>query len=78
MGLAGVAIRAGARSAFGSFCAISDAAAYRVVVQFDEQLMDPAVSKAEVLRRAQLALLDSRAYQHPFSGSPSLLVSSWM
>jgi CHAT domain-containing protein len=78
LGLAGVAIRAGARSALGSLWRIQDEAAYELVVAFYQELKDPAVSKAEALRRAQLRLLEGRPFDHPFYWSPFLLISNWL
>jgi CHAT domain-containing protein len=80
LGLAGVAIRAGARSAMGSLWSISDEAAYEVVTHFYGNLKDPQVSKAEALRRAQLALLTdpTHRFDHPFYWSPYLMISNWL
>jgi len=78
LGLAGVAIRAGARSALGSLWRIQDVATYELVVGFYEELKDPKVSKAEALRRAQLRLLEGRRFAHPFYWSPFLLISNWL
>ena len=60
LGLAGVAVRAGARSAVGSLWAIPDEAAYQVVTGFYSALDAPNASKAKALRGAQLALLRAR------------------
>ncbi len=78
LGLAGVAIRAGARSAVGSLWSIADEAAYELVVEFYEQLKDPSVSKAVALQRAQEKLLASKNFAHPFYWSPFLLISNWL
>jgi CHAT domain-containing protein len=78
LGLAGVAIRAGARSVMGSLWRISDAAAYELVVNFYRELKDPSVSRAVALQRAQLALLASPVLEHPFFWSPYLLISDWL
>ena len=50
LGLAGVAIRAGARSALGSLWRIHDEAASQLVVSFYEELKDASVSKGAVER----------------------------
>jgi CHAT domain-containing protein len=78
LGLAGVAIRAGAKSALGSLWRIQDEATYELVVGFYEEFKDPAVSKAEALRRAQLRMLESRRFAHPFYWSGFLLISNWL
>jgi CHAT domain-containing protein len=78
LGLAGVAIRAGARSALGSLWRIEDEATYRMIVAFYEELAKPRVSKAEALRRAQLALMQDLRFVHPYYWSSMLLISNWL
>jgi CHAT domain-containing protein len=80
LGLAGVAVRAGARSALGSLWSIPDEAAYQVVTRFYSALDAPSTSKAKALRDAQLALLqgESRAFRHPYYWSAYLLISDWL
>jgi filamentous hemagglutinin family protein len=78
LGLAGVAIRAGARSAIGSLWNISDEAALRLVTKLYEGLADPGRSRAAALRDAQLELLEDPRFQHPFFWSPFLLISDWL
>jgi CHAT domain-containing protein len=78
LGLAGVAIRAGARSALGSLWRIQDQAAYELVVGFYREMKDPAVSKAEALRRTQVSLIGSPRFRHPFYWAPFLLISNWL
>ena len=48
------------------------------MVHFYEAVADPEVSKAEALRRAQLALLEDETFEHPFFWSPFLLISNWL
>ena len=64
-GLAGVAIKAGARSALATLWSISDESSSQLVGEFYQQLRDPAISKATALQQAQLKLLDHPIYQHP-------------
>ena len=80
LGLAGVAIRSGARSALGSLWAIPDEAAYQVMTGFYEALNEPKLSKAKALQQAQLALLEPRtaSHRHPYYWSPYLLISNWL
>jgi CHAT domain-containing protein len=78
LGLAGVAVRAGARSALGTLWSVNDAASAQLVTEFYQQLHDDSVSKATALRRAQLELEESGTYAHPFYWSPFLLISNWL
>jgi CHAT domain-containing protein/predicted negative regulator of RcsB-dependent stress response len=78
LGLAGVAIKAGARSAVATLWSINDEASSTVVAEFYRQLRDPTVSKAVALQRAQLTLLMDDAYEHPAYWSPFLLLNNWL
>jgi CHAT domain-containing protein len=78
LGLAGVAVRSGARSALGSLWAISDDATYPLIVDFYQRLHEPGVSRAEALRHAQRSLLASETFAHPFYWSAFVLLSNWL
>ncbi len=78
LGLAGVAIKAGARSALATLWSINDEASSTLVAEFYKQLRDPDASKAVALQRAQLNLLGDPVYQHPAYWSPFLLLNNWL
>jgi CHAT domain-containing protein len=78
LGLAGVAIKAGARSALATLWSINDEASSSVVAEFYQQLRDPTISKAVALQRAQLKMLADNAYEHPAYWSPFLLLNNWL
>lgn len=78
LGLAGVAIKAGARSALATLWFINDEASAALIGEFYRQLRDPAVSKAVALQRAQQKLLGDRVYEHPAYWSPFLLLNNWL
>jgi len=78
LGLAGVAIRSGARSAVGSLWAVSDEAAQELMVAFYAEMGTPDVTKAEALARAQRRLLADSRFEHPFYWSPYLVISNWL
>jgi len=77
LGLAGVAVRAGARSALATLWPVNDRASAQLIAEFYRQLAGPA-SRAQALQRAQAALLATREYRHPAYWSPFLLISNWM
>ncbi len=77
LGLAGMAVRAGARSTVASLWSVSDRATAELMQGFYRNLRQPQVSKAEALRRAQLELLASTPYRHPYFWSPFVLVGNW-
>lgn len=78
LGLAGVAVKAGARSALGTLWSVNDAAAAALISAFYGELRDPTVSRAEALRRAQRRLHAEPDTRHPFYWSPFLLISNWL
>jgi len=78
LGLAGIAIKAGARSALATLWYINDQASSELVAEFYRELRDPSVSRAMALKRAQLKLLNDRSYQHPGYWSPFLLINNWL
>jgi CHAT domain-containing protein len=78
LGLAGVAIKAGARSALATLWYINDQVSSALVAEFYRQLQDPSISRAIALKRAQLKLFENRRYQHPGYWSPFLLINNWL
>jgi CHAT domain-containing protein/Tfp pilus assembly protein PilF len=78
LGLAGIAVKAGARSALGTLWHINDESSSLLVAEFYRQLRNPAISRAVALQRAQLKLLNDRQYQHPRYWSPFLLINNWL
>jgi len=78
LGLAGVAVKAGARSALGSLWRVEDRATSELVTAFYHALAEPGVSRAEALRRAQRRLLAKPQMAHPGYWAPFLLISSWL
>jgi CHAT domain-containing protein len=78
LGLAGVAIKAGARSALATLWFINDAASAELVSEFYRQLRNPKLSKAQALQLAQQKLLEDRVYEHPAYWSPFLLLNNWL
>ncbi|MDH5324456.1 MAG: CHAT domain-containing protein [Gammaproteobacteria bacterium] len=78
LGLAGVAIKSGARSALASLWAINDQASAVLITEFYRQLRDPVVTKAQALQRAQSKLMQNVRYRHPGYWSPFLLIGNWL
>jgi CHAT domain-containing protein len=78
LGLAGVAVRAGASSALGTLWPVSDAATRELIVKFYDGLAEGNQTKAGALRAAQLALLGSEDYAHPFYWAPFLMINNWL
>ena len=78
LGLAGIAVKAGARSALATLWSVSDFASMQLVGDFYGGLEKGGESKAEALRQAQLALLSDRRYRHPYYWSAFLLIGNWL
>ena len=78
LGLAGVAIKAGATSALATLWLISDEASTKLVSEFYRQLQDPSLSKAVALQRAQLKMLNDPVYSHPAYWAAFLLLNNWL
>jgi CHAT domain-containing protein/Tfp pilus assembly protein PilF len=78
LGLAGMAIKAGARSALATLWNINDEASADLVIDFYRELKDSSVSRALALQRAQLKALANPRYEHPGFWSPFLLINNWL
>ena len=79
LGLAGVAVRAGARSTLASLWSIDDQASAFLMVEFYRQLMNnPSLSKSQALRLAQLALVNHPNYNHPSYWASYVLLGNWL
>jgi CHAT domain-containing protein len=78
LGLAGIALRAGARSALATLWSVNDEAAAKLVTAFYRKLGNPELSRAEALRDAQLELLRTREWGHPALWAAFVLISSWL
>ncbi|MEM8676708.1 MAG: CHAT domain-containing protein [Cyanobacteria bacterium P01_G01_bin.67] len=77
LGLAGLAIRAGARSTLATLWQVSDQSTVKFMERFYQELSIPGTSKAIALHRAQQALFDEPNYQAPYYWSPYVLVGNW-
>ena len=82
LGLAGFAVRAGARSTLASLRNASDQSTPVLMEEFYRQLSNAKepVTKAEALRRAQLGLLqgENKDFQNPQYWAPYVLVGNWL
>lgn len=80
LGIAGTTVRAGARSAIAGLWSLADAPSVRFTQELYKYLGEPSITRAEALRRAQLALLQNPEvdYSHPRYWAPYVLVGSWL
>lgn len=78
LGIAGVAVRAGARSTIASLWNLNDQSTAQLMSQFYRELANKTLTKAEALRRAQLSLLQNPQYQRPMFWAPYILLGNWL
>jgi CHAT domain-containing protein len=78
LGLAGVALKSGARSAVATLWYINDQASGDLVVAFHRGLQSGKLSKAHALQEAQRALAADPRYAHPAYWAPFLLIGNWL
>lgn len=79
LGLAGVAVKAGARSALATLWFVNDQSTSALVSElYGQFLLAPAPSKARALQAAQLSLLNDRRFRHPCYWSPYLILGNWL
>jgi len=77
LGLAGMAVKAGARSALATLWYVSDQASSMLVTEFYRVMSAGGVGKAAALREAQLKVLADPRYRHPSYWAPFLLIGNW-
>jgi CHAT domain-containing protein len=84
LGIAGVAVQAGARSTLASLWNVDDTSTALFMGEFYRGLKD-GLTKAEALRKAQLAFLKNpnrkeeyKNYARPYYWAPFILVGSWL
>ncbi|MGD9732139.1 MAG: CHAT domain-containing protein [Desulfamplus sp.] len=78
LGLSGVALKSGARSVLGSLWPVSDAATQLLLSSFYKHLDNENISKAKALQKAQLELINTKEFNHPFYWSAFILVGNWL
>ncbi|MEO0933781.1 MAG: CHAT domain-containing protein, partial [Cyanobacteria bacterium J06641_2] len=78
LGLAGVAVRSGARSTLATLWAVKDKSTAKFMVEFYKHLNTKGISKAEALRQTQLTFLKDKNFTHPFYWAPFILVGNWI
>jgi CHAT domain-containing protein len=80
LGLAGVALRSGARSTIASLWSVNDESTAELMSEFYRQLTqrDKNTTKAEALRQAQLSLLHNSSHKHPYFWASFVLVGNWL
>ncbi|AVH69888.1 CHAT domain-containing protein [Nostoc sp. 'Lobaria pulmonaria (5183) cyanobiont'] len=78
LGLAGLAVKSGARSTIATLWPVKDRAAAMLMTRFYDQLRQPKITKAEALRQAQISLIRQTDFHDPFFWSGFVLIGNWI
>jgi CHAT domain-containing protein len=76
LGLAGIAVRAGARSTLSTLWQVSDRSTAALMEEFYKELTKPELTKAQALHQAQLVVF--KQYKAPYYWAPYVLVGNWL
>jgi CHAT domain-containing protein len=77
LGLAGVALRARAKSTIASLWSVSDEGTQLLMTDLYKNLATPKLGKAESLKLAQQSLIANPKYRSPFYWGAFVLVGNW-
>ena len=79
LGMAGMAVRAGARSTIATLWQVNDEATALLMSELYSNLANQQITKAEALRQAQIRVLQEPQFRrHPFFWAPYVLVGNWL
>lgn len=79
LGLAGVALKAGARSTLATLWSVHDESTALLIGEFYAQLAGAtAVTKARAVQLAQLKVLRDARFEHPGYWAPYLIIGNWL
>ena len=77
LGIAGIALKSGARSTLGTLWSVSDESTALLIDRVYKQIAIAPQNKAQILRQAQLELIQSEQFNHPYYWAPFVLVGNW-
>jgi CHAT domain-containing protein/predicted negative regulator of RcsB-dependent stress response len=78
LGIAGVALRSGARSTIASLWSVDDQATSVLMKKLYEVIKTQKSTRSEALKQAQLVLLQDSKFRHPYYWAPFVLVGNWL
>ncbi|MEQ9236290.1 CHAT domain-containing protein [Coleofasciculus sp. E2-BRE-01] len=80
LGLAGITVRAGARSTIATLWEVNDKSTTDFITLLYQQLTNSTepMSKAEAIQRIQKAFLGNANYRHPYYWAPFVLIGNWL
>ncbi|MFK0733482.1 MAG: CHAT domain-containing protein [Gloeotrichia echinulata HAB0833] len=77
LGLAGIAVRTGARSVISTLWKAEDAANTEFMIRFYQELLKPGMTKAQAVHKAQIALKNELGYT-PHLWANYILIGNWL
>jgi CHAT domain-containing protein len=78
LGIAGAAMKARARTVLGTLWPVEDNAARHLMEQFYAGIIVQRSSKVAALRQAQIGMIHSDEFGHPFFWAPFTLIGNWL
>jgi CHAT domain-containing protein len=78
LGIAGVAIRSGARSTVASLWVVNDQSTAEFVTRFYEGIVRDRLTRSQAVRQAQLGLMQQSEFSHPYYWAAFTLIGSWL
>lgn len=77
LGLSGVVVQTGVKSAIGTLWPVADEAAKQFFTDFYQQYQQPNTTKAKAMQYAQKQLMKNAKLSHPSFWGPFVLVGEW-
>ena len=78
LGLAGMAIQAGAKSTIATLWSINDRATAELMNVLYREMSTKSLDKVKAIRQAQLSLLNEPQYKHPFYWAAYTTIGNWL
>ena len=78
LGLGGIAVKTGVKSAIASLWKVEDEAASKMMAFFYASLKNKNGQKAQSLRDAQIKMIKSKQFSHPSYWAPFVLIGEWL
>ncbi|MGR8932624.1 MAG: CHAT domain-containing protein [Gammaproteobacteria bacterium] len=76
LGFSGLAVKSNVLSAVGSLWSINDEATMQFMRLFYDGLSQ-SLDKAQAMRAAQISMIKTKKFRHPFFWSPFILIGNW-
>jgi CHAT domain-containing protein len=78
LGISGASVKARAKSVLGTLWPVEDNAARKIMEVFYDGIVTERQTKAKALQRAQIELIHSDGFEHPFFWAPFLIIGNWL